>query len=260
MDAVELLPASWRSELANASLEPVRSGLSGASVFRVHKATSPDRFLKVATATDAEQLRQEIVRTSWLGSHGVNVPPMVRTLLQPDVVAVLMGALPGEPVGRSTLPPDQVVTALARELSELHSLGIESCPFDESIAVRLARAQSAISQGEVDAAEFDERNSGLTPEGLFQRVVDTIPRTEDTVVVHGDATFSNILIGAQERIGFLDCGHSGTADRYVDLALIASEIEHHYGKRWVSVFFKRYGQTKLDCSKARSFLDLYELF
>jgi len=146
MDAVELLPASWRSELANASLEPVRSGLSGASVFRVHKAMSPDRFLKVATGTDAEQLRHEIVRTSWLGLHGVHVPPVVRTLLQPDVVAILMGALPGEPVGRSTLPPDQVVTALARELSELHSLGIESCPFDESIAVRLARAQSAISR------------------------------------------------------------------------------------------------------------------
>jgi aminoglycoside 3'-phosphotransferase-2 len=260
IDTLELLPTSWRSELANASLEPVRSGLSGASVFRVHKTMSPDRFLKVATGTDAEQLRQEIVRTGWLGSHGVNVPPIVRTLLQPDVVAILMGALPGEPIGRSPLPPDEVVTALARALSELHSLAIKSCPFEESLAVRLARAQSAISQGKVEPAEFDERNSGLTPEGLFQRVIDTIPRTEDTVVAHGDATFSNILIGAQERVGFIDCGHSGTADRYVDLVLITSEIEHHYGKRWVSVFFRRYGQTQLDCSKARSFLDLYEFF
>jgi aminoglycoside 3'-phosphotransferase-2 len=244
----------------NAHIEPVRTGLSGASVFRIHKAMSPDRFLKVATGPDTEQLREEIARTGWLRSHGVNVPPMVQTLLQPDVTAILMEVLPGEPVERSTLSPDDVVIALAGGLLELHSLGIESCPFDEGIAVRLARAQSAISQGRVDPAEFDERNSGLTPEGLFQRVIDTIPRTEDTVVVHGDATFSNILIVAQERIGFLDCGHSGTADRYVDLALITSEIEHHYGKRWVSVFFKRYGQTQLDCNKVRSFLDLYEFF
>lgn len=260
IDTIELLPASWRSELANASLESVRSGLSGASVFRVHKAMSPDRFLKVATSTDAEQLPREIVRTGWLRSHGVNVPPIVRTLWQPDVVAILMAALPGELVGHSTLPPGKVVTALAREFSTLHSLEIESCPFDESLAVRLARARSAICQGKVDPAEFDQGNLGLTPEELFQRVIDTIPPIEDTVVVHGDATFSNILIDAQERIGFLDCGHSGTADRYVDLAPIASEIEHHYGKRWVSVFFKRYGRTKLDCNKVRSFLDLYEFF
>jgi aminoglycoside 3'-phosphotransferase-2 len=260
IDTFELLPASWRSEFANSSLEPVRSGLSGASVFRVHKAISPDQFLKVATGSDAEQLRHEIVRTGWLRSHGVNVPPTVRTLWQPDVVAILMAALPGELVGCATLPPGEVVTALAREFSTLHSLGIQSCPFDECLAVRLARARSAISQGRVDPTKFDERNSGLTPEGLFQRVIDTIPPIEDTVVVHGDATFSNILIDAQEKVGFLDCGHSGTADRYVDLALITSEIEHHYGKQWVSVFFKRYGQTQLDCSKVRSFLDLYEFF
>jgi len=221
---------------------------------------SPDLFLKVATGPDAERLRQEIVRTGWLSSHGVNVPPMVRTLLERDVAAILMRALPGEPVDCSNLPPDVVVTALAREFSTLHLLEIKSCPFDESLAVRLARARSAISEGKIDPAEFDERNLGLMPEELFQRVIDTIPPIEDTVVVHGDATFSNILIDVQESVGFIDCGHSGTADRYVDLALIVSEIEHRYGRRWVSVFFKKYGRTKLDCNKVRSFFDLYEFF
>jgi len=52
----------------------------------------------------------------------------------------------------------------------------------------------------------------------------TRPAGEDLVLVHGDATFDNILIDADQNIGFIDCGHAGRGDRHLDLAAITEAI------------------------------------
>jgi hypothetical protein len=64
----------------------------------------------------------------------------------------------------------------------MHSLPTNSCPFDETLNVRLARARELIRRGEIDAAQFDTRNAGITPEGLYQRLEAGIPEQEDCVV------------------------------------------------------------------------------
>jgi kanamycin kinase/aminoglycoside 3'-phosphotransferase-2 len=80
------------------------------------------------------------------------------------------------------------------------------------------------------------------------------------VLVHGDATFDNILIDAEGGIGFIDCGHAGRGDRYLDLHAITSDVGEHFGPEWVETFATRYNNIKLDRSKLLFFSDLYELF
>src|SRR5262249_6841040 len=125
---------------------------------------------------------------------------------------------------------------------------------------RLQRAQEAIDQNLIDASEFDERNSGLTPLMLYQRLARAIPACEDVVVVHGDATLSNMLIGPSGELGFIDCGHSGRSDRYLDLALVESELLTEFGPEIARSFVAAYGILEWDDGKAAFFQDLYELF
>jgi aminoglycoside phosphotransferase len=60
--------------------------------------------------------------------------------------------------------------------------------------------------GRIDPREFHERNLGLSPKQLFDRLLATAPSSEDIVVVHGDATFTNLLIDSTGTLGFIDCG------------------------------------------------------
>ncbi len=262
MEPLDLLPRSWRSRLSRARIEPVRSGSGGTSVFRVRKASGHTTFLKIAAGEHAEHLRQEIERTTWLASQRVNVPAILQTFVDAEVAAVLMSTLHGEPVEDCSRPPVEIIKAIAAGLAHLHALPFEPCPFDESVATRLARAEVDIARGCVDPREFHERNLAVSPKQLFARLLATVPGSEDNVVVHGDATFTNLFVESAGALGFIDCGYSGRADRYVDLALVATEIEDRFGNEWVRPFFRAYGFGfhSPDPCKLRFYSDLYELF
>ena len=81
------------------------------------------------------------------------------------------------------------------------------------------------------------------------------------MVVHGDATFANIILDSSGTVGFIDCGRSGVADRYVDLSVTAWEIETNFGQEWIESFFVAYGLgMRWDRRKVRYYADIYELF
>jgi aminoglycoside phosphotransferase len=50
-----------------------------------------------------------------------------------------------------------------------------SARFGETIAVRPTRARSEIMRGNVDPKQFDDRNIGLTPEQIYDRLETTVP-------------------------------------------------------------------------------------
>src|SRR5829696_5958879 len=253
----EKLPAAWQAELAGVAAEPVTSGMSGAEVFRLR--TEPARYLKFAEGGAADPVRQEIARTVWLGKQGVRVPPIVRTHDNDGAVAMETQALPGVPAHRCDWPTTQLLPVLGRALAKLHALPAAECPFDESLAVRLARAQRAIARGEVNAKHFATRNRGVTPEAILARVTAN-PPLEDLVVAHGDASLSNMVVAPDGAIGFIDCGHAGRADRYLDLAVIADEIDEYFGRRAIKIFADAYGGGRWNATKAAFYADLYELF
>jgi aminoglycoside 3'-phosphotransferase II len=260
MSAFDFLPESLRSNFS--SVEPVQSGSSGALVYRVRGGSGPVRYLKMSEGKYIRNLIQEIERTKWLSKQRINVPKILQVVIQTDFVAILMSCIDGQPVEDWRGLPEDAIKALAKGFADLHAMPINSCPFSEDIEVRLTRACTDISHGCVDLNHFNERNLGLTPQELLDRLLRVKSSvTEDVVVVHGDATFENILVDSTGRIGFVDCGHCGRADRYVDLALLSEQIADRFGPQWVGAFLKMYaGSTSSDPLKMRFFLDLYDLF
>jgi aminoglycoside 3'-phosphotransferase-2 len=243
-------------------VEEIRSGLGGASVFRVEDASGQKRFLKIAQGEEeAKALHQEIERTSWLRSQGINVPEILDAIIDGKITALLMSAVGGFPAEESPGSPSETINVVASAMAQLHTIPIEICPFDERLRVRLARAKTDIDLGIVHPEEFDERNRGVSPTHLLAQLIETIPNSEDLVVVHGDATFANIILDPSGTVGFIDCGRSGVADRYVDLSIVAWEIENNFGQKWIENFFRAYGLVKRwDRWKVRYYADLYELF
>jgi aminoglycoside 3'-phosphotransferase II len=254
------LPASWQRNLRRFRLERIRRGMGDAAVFRASHPVSGELYLKVTDVAGLSNLRSEVRRTKWLGTHGVRVPRILRIFDDDRLGVVLMTAIPGrhpEEVERSS---SEVIDRLARSLCELHAIPINDCPFDETVPTRLDRAQQAIKRGAIEPEHFAKRNRKLTPEALYTRLSAAAPPHEDIVLVHGDARFDNILIDDEGRVGFIDCGHSGRGDRYLDLEAVIADINEHFGTKCVRAFAHLYGETEFDLTKLRFFSDLYELF
>lgn len=253
---LSLLPARWQRELRDCLVERVRRGMSGAQLFRFRHGRWGELYLKVAEPNGVADLRAEAERTQWLMKAGASVPEVLWSSGRSG--AVLMTALPGTHPEQLRQPVAAIVEHLARGLRALHTIPVADCPFDETAAARLALARQMIAQGQIHNEHFDERNRQIAPNVLYQRLVATMPQP-DLVVVHGDATFDNILIDDEGRVGFIDCGRAGRGDRYLDLEAVTSDIEDHFGPQWIEPFARRYGIT-LDVVKLRFFDDLYELF
>jgi aminoglycoside 3'-phosphotransferase-2 len=231
--------------------------MSGARIWRLR--TSPERYLKIAEASAAPALREEIARTHWLGAHGIRVGRITGVFDRPGWTAMVTEAVPGMSADEIDWSPERVLTVLGRGLARLHALPLHDCPFDESAAVRLARARAAVERGKINPAHFAARNRDISPRTLFDHVAARVPR-EELVVVHGDATFSNMLVDSDGTVGFIDCGHAGRADRYLDLGVLAAEIVDHFGRDALRVFARAYGVSRWNAAKALYYADLYEFF
>ena len=258
--ARELLTLDDGADAAAAVLTPVTGGMSGTAVFRATRPGRPPRYLKIAHDGDAaDALRAEAARTAWLGERGVAVAQILHVLDRGDRAGMLTAAVAGVPADISSLPTPRLVAALAKTMIALHALPPGLCPFDETLAIRLGRAQRAVAEGSVDSAEFEPRNRAVRPADLLRRLIAAPPR-ENIVVVHGDATLSNIMIDDDGTTGFIDCGNSGRADRYTDLAVLHADIQAHRGADAAGQFIHAYGLHAYDAAKARYYGDLYEFF
>lgn len=261
-DVVRLLPPRFRSALRNHAATP-SPGMGGASVFRVSGPAGDCHYLKVACGPEAEALADEIARTRWLSSRGIRVPRFVMTAATGMVTACLMTAVPGRPPAHGGRHgANAAVHAIGRGLARLHAVPGADCPFDEMPATRLARARHDIDRGLIDGSGFDARNAGVTPAALYRRLASTVPATAeaDVVVVHGDATLANMLIGPDGELGLIDCGRAGRSDRYVDLAVAEMEVSATFGRDAARALVTAYRLGAWDDRRAAFFRDLYELF
>jgi aminoglycoside 3'-phosphotransferase II len=231
----------------------VAIGMSGARVWRL----SDGRYLKSAERKHAAALAQEVARTRWLAEHGLPVPKILAAHEAPGFAAMISAAVQGIAADRADMPGDALAAIVGRALARWHAVPADACPFDESLAVRLPRARAAVARDEIDGSDFAARNIATRPAVLLDRLTASRP-TEDEVLVHGDASLSNMLI-TPDRVVFLDCGHAGRGDRYLDLAIAADELAERFGSGAVQSFVAAYG-VHWDHSKAGYYADLYELF
>ena len=257
--ARDLLARHDSAGAATMTLESVTTGMSDAGVFRATLEGQVPRYVKVAHDAAAVALREEIARTQWLGARGIAVPTVLAIDDRTASIAVLMAAIAGVPADVSQIATPRLIETLAQAVKALHALPPANCPFDETIAARLGRAQAAVDAGAIDPAEFEPRNRDTAPAELLRRLRVAPPR-EDVVVLHGDLTLGNIIINDSGACGFIDCGNAGRGDRYTDLALLHADIVAHRGQEAGAGFLAACGVKDWDAAKARYFLDLYELF
>ena len=134
------------------------------------------------------------------------------------------GRLAGRECGQPAL---ETTTAQRRVaggsgLSQLHnSLPVSQCPFDWSVAKRLARAGAA---------------------GLSVAALRVPPAIDQYVVCHCDAGVPNTLIDDPgRRSGHVDLGSLGGTDRRADLAVATMSLDWNYGPGWQNIFLEAYG-------------------
>lgn len=199
-------------------------GESGAAVYRLYGAAGvSDLYLKHGRGAVAIDVADEMVRLRWLSRH-VPVPIVRHFVAAPDEAWLLMTSLPGRTAyqilevdvdGRAV-----TVDALARFLRRLHSIPVESCPFNSDHRLRLAEARERLDAGLVDVEGFNEEHDGWTAEEVWDEIVGALPCVSDPVVTHGDFSLDNILLDGDEVAGCIDVDRAGIADRFQDLAIL----------------------------------------
>jgi aminoglycoside 3'-phosphotransferase-2 len=139
-----------------------------------------------------------------------------------------------------------VVEEAAIALKRLHSVPAASCPFDNRLKIRLSTAHERVRAGHVDWKRFTSREQAASALAKLKR---TAPRPEILVPTHGDPCLQNLLENRGRFAGFIDCGRTGLADRYHDLALACDSISECFGARWVTLFLRYYGINKPNQAK-----------
>ncbi|MGY4101730.1 phosphotransferase [Nocardia sp. R16R-3T] len=191
------------------------------------------------------QAAGEYARLNWLCGKGIQVPDVA--VFEADVLVLADARLPS----LAAAPSESVGAVMGALLRRLHDIPVAGCPFDGTLGVMLSRARRRVLEGLVDVDDFDDDHRGLTPEQIYQRLLDERPPDEDLVIAHGDFTPSNVLDGGL----LIDLGGLGVADRYRDLALVERDLRADFDADQLSAFYAAYGLAEPD----RRRLDYYRL-
>lgn len=271
VEPVADLPAPIADAVRGGSWSTVHGGVSGARVDLIRDLDGTVRFLKSASGdpgdpeSGAGQVATEHANLIRLAGR-LPVPRVERFVATADGAFLLTAPAPGSP---ATHPdhhqdPDALVRALAAGLRRVHELSVDDITDQPGLDPRLQRARTRVERELVDRADFEPAYARYTPERLLELLEDARPTgDEDLVVVHGDPTFANLLLGPgtaaeQGRLavtGYVDLARAGVADRYLDLAIAARSLARNLSPDALGPFFHAYGIEAPDLRK----VDFYVL-
>lgn len=190
----------------------VRSGESGAKVYRFTRDGCGTLYFKYGLGSIGRRIVEEVVRLHWLNEH--LPPPRVRQFGgEGKSSRMLTAALPGRPaydcLATNAGNRPETVRAIAAFMRRLHRLPVESCPFQSDHRFRMIQARRNVEAGIVDISDFDERRRGWTAERVWSELNAMIPARFDRVVTHGDFSLDNIFIDRGRVTGIIDAGRLG---------------------------------------------------
>lgn len=237
----------------------------GQSGQEVHRLTADHQtlYLKTASADARADLLTESERLVWLEKY-LPVPRVIEFVDDGERAFLLMTAVEGvmscDPIFADHVP--QVVETLAEGLKQFHAVPIADCPFDRRRHHQIEFARLQVVNQKVDTDDLQPEWAHLSPEQLYQHLLDSIPATpEKPVLVHGDYCLPNILVNpdSMEVSGFIDLGGAGISDAYTDVSLAVRSLIRNWGAEHVPLFFERYGEA-LDTERLYFYKLLDEFF
>ncbi|KQT32649.1 hypothetical protein ASG29_12990 [Sphingomonas sp. Leaf412] len=210
-------PAAIADAIGDRRLVAVTDGQSGATVFRAGE----DLFLKTGRGRVAGLVADEAARLRWSDGR-IPVPRVIAAVGEGDRAWLLTSALRGMSAGdhikadraRATAVPG----SLAAFLTRLHALPVRDCPFDSSVASWLPVVRRRVADGLVDTGDFDDEHADWSAARVLARVEELACHAEGRVVVHGDFSLGNVIVGDDGDIaGCIDVGLLGVGDPYRDI-------------------------------------------
>jgi kanamycin kinase/aminoglycoside 3'-phosphotransferase-3 len=219
------LPPAVAGLLENRPLIPESIGMSGAEVL-----FAGDMVLKIES--DNRDSRNNLAMMRWLKGK-LNVPEVLAEETQGNVRWLLMKRLTGQMACSPALlaRPKKLVAELARALEAWWNVDPAGCPCEQTLARKLDAAAEQVELGLVDMDHVEPDTFGpggfASPEALLRWLVENQPE-ERPVLSHGDFCLPNVFLTRNAAPGFLDLGRSGTADRWLDIAILWRSLRDNF--------------------------------
>lgn len=260
---MEICPQEIKKYLIDKKIEENTVGCEDGNVYKITDKDGSAYYLKVKDETiNGLSLYSEYQKTLWLKER-IKVPAPVEYSKYNNKEFFLME----EAKGKMSFEIDyfnnheEVITVLAKNLLELHSLNIGDCPFDQTLKSKLEQAKYNVENNLVDESDFDDENIGKTAKELYKELLENIPDNEDVVMAHGDYCMPNIIIDSNLSASLIDVGRIGLADKYQDISLILISIEYNFNtNQYNGLFLDKYGIKNLDQKKLFFYKLLDEFF
>lgn len=204
---------------------PVRAGESGDDLFRRSDGAA---YAKVSKGGGVALLDGERRRTAWLAPFGLGSPTVLDWNAWDDGACLVTSTVPGVTADQLSAPDlIRAWPSIVERVKDLHSLPADECPFDRDLRTMFHRATDVVARDRVNPDFLDPDDQHTPPQVLLDGLRTQLParlaqETAELVVCHGDACMPNFLIDPETLrcTGLIDLGRLGTADRYVDFALL----------------------------------------
>lgn len=227
---------SWPQEVLDVLPEgepvPDEIGRSGNEIYKVGET-----FVKIAYSAEHEDvLPDDGCETRWILQEEKRRIEWLKTVLPSDIIVpnvityhradtaeylVIFNIKGTMAYLIKDKPRDEIVKSLARVLKTLHSIKAATCPFDETVHLRLNRYRSRTEF--LPSELLEDRMAVLKSVDHHLMRCDR----EDLVVTHGDPSLPNILFDGN-YIGVIDLSRAGVADRYRDLAICSKSLKYNF--------------------------------
>ena len=196
---------------------PIVIGQSGAAVVRVTGDDGVEWIEKTASPDHA----QEVVALRWCAGR-LPVP----VILAADDRVLKMTLLPGVDLTRT--PMEVAAEVMADGLRRIHAL--RGCSIQADWATRLRQAETNVSMGLVDEAEFDEdRTTRRSALDVLLELKAMPPLPPEQCFTHGDACLENFLANDAILTGIVDWGRAGMTHPAQDWALALRSMGDQFG-------------------------------
>jgi aminoglycoside phosphotransferase len=228
----------------------------GGSIRELRDVRGSHFFLKLAPSDSSKALHDEYARLNWLLGK-LPVPEVVFFGHDDTSTYLLLSALPGRPAHRAeTSDTKKTLETVAMSLRAIHAVGIDYCPFVNTLELELHEAEIAIAEGIIDSEQFISDNSGLSPEVALNQLRIVQGELVETTFTHGDFCLPNVIMDSAGHYGIVDWAGCGVADPYRDLSALDGSIRRNFGDSYVNYFFDAYGLKKSDLNRVK--IDYYK--